>query len=94
MLRQLVLYRPEVADRLLELLALVGVLYSLGDAALHTAEAECPQLKATDVEYVKGDEVTFTDLAEYVGSRYFDILEEHLTGRRTLDAHFILLRTE
>src|SRR5690606_36728747 len=49
------------------------------------------KLKATYVQYIKCDKVSFADLAEYVFHRHMHILEEQRACRGAFYAHLMLL---
>ena len=91
---QLVLDGSEIADRLLELVAFVGVFDRNVRRGFGAAERHHAEFVTTDIQDVERDEVPLADGSEQVLLRNTHILEKHLTGARPLDTEFVLFRSE
>ncbi len=82
---------PKLADRPVELLALVGILDAFDQGHLGGAGDACAQLETADIEDVEGDLMALADLTQHVLHRNLAVVEDDLGGRRPLDAHLFLL---
>ena len=90
-LAELVADGPVLRDGPAELVALVGVLHGAGDRPLGAAEHRAAEFDAADVEDVDRDFEALAALVKQVLDRDLDVVEEDLTGGRSLDAHLLLL---
>ena len=82
------------AIALAELLALLGVVDRLVEAALRAAERAGADVEAAAVEAHHRDAEAFALAADAVGDRHPDLVEIDLRGRLRMPAELLLLRAE
>ena len=94
LLGQLVANGAKLGNWQVELHPLVGVLHAQVGGHLAGAQAGRGQLDAANIQDVEGNEVSLANLAENIFLRNLHVRQEHLPGRRALNAHLVLLVAE
>ena len=77
--RDLLSYQPKLGDCLAKCLAILRPLHARRDALATTSNAGRAQLEAADIQNVECDQVSFSNLSQYIFNGHFTIRKKHLS---------------
>src|SRR5208282_521687 len=88
--RDFLSHQPEIADRLAERFALLGVRNGAFDRNPRSTHAHRAKFETSHVQNVEGDDVPLADLAQQILHRDLAVIQNNGTGGRSANAHLVL----